>query len=136
MTPEPLSAMRRATALAVNRCVIVPVKIGLKKSSRGISTSGVNWMSRIEMALNDTSTPPHPLDYLTDVPLDGPLVEGVDHCCLGLTSGRADLPRYPVELVQGAAGQKDPRPFPGEGAGDRAADGASRTVDHDVLALE
>ncbi|HEY6580986.1 MAG TPA: hypothetical protein VIZ60_07620 [Rubrobacter sp.] len=57
-TPEPLSAMRRAAALAVKRWVVMPVTTELMKSSRDISTSGINCTSRIEMALKETSTLP------------------------------------------------------------------------------
>lgn len=38
---RPFSTMRRAAALAVRKCVVAPVRIGLVKSSSDISTSGV-----------------------------------------------------------------------------------------------
>src|SRR4029450_14127090 len=79
---------------------------------------------------------PGPPDDAVDVALDGALVEGVDDGGLRGTAPRADRVGDVLELGLGPAGEEDPRPLAGEGAGDGPADRSARAVDHRDLALQ
>lgn len=46
------------------------------------------------------------------------------------------LPGHPIELVERAPGEEDPRSLTGEGTGDRAADRTAASVDHRALVLQ
>jgi hypothetical protein len=68
--------------------------------------------------------------------VDSLLVEGVEdgHLCQATRGG--DVGGDRLQRLAGAAGKKDPRAFPGELFGDRAAYGSAPSVDHGVFAFE
>jgi hypothetical protein len=69
-------------------------------------------------------------------PVDRDLVKGVDQGRVGGTAGRSDVVGHRVEGGLSTTSQVDRRSFTGEGASDGAADGASASVDHCLLAVE
>jgi hypothetical protein len=66
----------------------------------------------------------------------GPLVQGVDPGRLDRSPRAGDLGGHQVERGQGAAGQEDPRPLAGEGAGHGRPDRPGPPVDHGRLVLQ
>ncbi len=76
------------------------------------------------------------LDHFAQVLLDGKLVERVDERRLGHSSGLGDLLSHRLDGCSAATGKEDPCPFAGESAGNRTADGSSRSVDDRVFLLK
>ena len=68
--------------------------------------------------------------------VDRRFVEGIDLRRPSLSSRGADLLCHLLDALQGSTGEEDPGHLAGEGAGDRAADSASPSVDHGVLVLK
>src|SRR5260221_4283875 len=75
-------------------------------------------------------------DHFAEVVLYCSLVERIDLRDLSHSSRVGDVLRHGLKRSQGATSKEDLRSLAGEGAGNRTADGSSRSVDHGVLLLK
>ena len=74
--------------------------------------------------------------HCVGVAIDGLLIERVDYNGLRLPSRGANFVGDRLQLRLGATGEEYPRALASEGAGNCAADRATRTVDDSVLVFE
>ena len=93
---------------------------------------GIRDADRVERDVDATCL----FDHGPQVFIDGMLVQRVDDRRRGGSAGPDDVLGEHFERSQVAAGEEQPRSLPGEGVGDRPADGASRPVDDGNLVLE
>jgi hypothetical protein len=70
------------------------------------------------------------------MPVNGLLVERIDDRRFCISSRRANVVGYRLELGRLATGEEDPCSFASERSGNRAADRPARSVDHSVLVFE
>ena len=138
ITPDRFSTMRRPAALAVRKCARAYVAIGKQEAFRGEfgERYSLNAFLRnadgVEGDIDASGLP----DHGAEVFLDRLLVQRIDLGALGAAAGSDDVARDGVDRGKVAPGQEDRRPFAGKGAGDRAADGASGSVDDGGFVLK